>query len=91
MVRKGRTLTTNVGFQKGTTISPGAGRGGSGQDIGGEVGDPEDSLSVYLASQDLKNALPLWRGRAVNGLKAPEIPLMKDFESKVEASAKKKP
>ena len=91
VVRKGRAVETNVGFHKGTAPGPGAGPGGSGPTFGGEVGDPEDTLSVYVASQDLKTASPLWRGRAANGLKAPDMTLMKEFESKVEASKKKKP
>jgi hypothetical protein len=32
----------------------------------------------------------MWRGRAVDGLKAPELRLMKEFREKVEAAAAKK-
>ena len=91
VVRTGRTVETKVGLQRGTTIGPGAGPGGSAETLGGEAGDPEDSLSVYVASQDLKTSPPLWLGRAVNGLRAPGMALMKEFESRVEASMKKKP
>ena len=62
---------------------------GSGQSIGGEVGDPQDTLEVYRASQGI-NGPPLWRGRAQDGLKAPEMRLVQELRSKVEAPEKKK-
>ena len=93
VVRTGRAVEMNGGLQRGTRVGPGpvSDSDGSGWTIGANHGDWEDTLDVYLASQDLKNAQPLWRGRAANGLKAPELRLVKDFQSKVEASTKKKP
>ena len=62
---------------------------GSAEAMGGEVGDPRDTLEVYLASQGT-NGPPLWRGRAQDGLKAPEMRLVQELRSKVEAPEKKK-
>lgn len=93
VVRTGRAAEINGDLQQGPRVGPGpaSGPGGSAGTIGANIGDWEDTLDVYVASQDLKSAQPLWRGRAANGLKAPAMPLMKDFQSKVEASTKKKP
>ena len=93
VVRTGRAVEMNGGLHRGTRVGPGpvSGPGGSGWTIGANHGDWEDTLDVYVASQDLKNAQPLWRGRAANGLKTPGMPLLKGFQSKVEASTKKKP
>ena len=63
---------------------------GSAESIGGEVGDQEDALEVYLASQGT-GGIPLWRDRAANGLKAPRMPLVEEFRSKVDAAEKQKP
>jgi len=91
IVRTGRAAETDASLQQGTRLGPFGTPGGSGRTIGAKSGDWQDTLDVYVPSQDLKTAPPLWRGRAVDGLKAPELRLMKDFQSKVEASAKKKP
>ena len=93
VVRTGRTLELKGGLQKGTTTGPGAGPGGSAQSTSAEAGDPKDILAVYAASegaQVIKNSPPLWRNRAANGLRAPEIPLLKQFQSEVESSRKKR-
>jgi hypothetical protein len=81
VVRTGRLAEVKGGVQVGTH--------GSGKSIGGEVGDPQDTLEVYLASQGI-NGPPLWRGRVPGGLKAPEMQLVQEFRSKVEAPEKKK-
>lgn len=89
VVRTGRLAEVNAGVQVG------AGRIGNqtyrshGSAVGGEVGDPQDTLEVYMASQGI-NGPPLWRGRAPGGLKAPEMQLVQEFRSKVEAPEKKK-
>jgi|tagenome__1003787_1003787.scaffolds.fasta_scaffold19841677_1 hypothetical protein len=88
VVRTGRALEIKGGIQKSTTTTSVASSGGSAQMIGGEVGDSRDSLAVYTASQG-EQSMPLWRNRAANGLKGPEIPLLKEFQAKVEASRKK--
>lgn len=93
VVRTGRLAEVKGGVQVGTTTQR-QGNGtntshGSAESIGGEVGDPQDRLEVYMASQGI-NGPPLWRGRAPDGLKAPEMQLVQEFRSKVEASEKKK-
>ncbi len=92
VVRTGRKLEIKGGLQKSTTTGPGAGPSGSAQSAGAEAGDPRDILAVYAASdgaQVIKSSPPLWRNRAAEGLKAPEMPLWKQFQSEVEASRKK--
>ena len=81
VVRTGRLAEVKGGVRVGTH--------GSGESIGGEVGDPQDTLEVYMASQGI-NGPPLWRGRAPDGLKAPEMQLVQELRSKVEAPEKKK-
>lgn len=81
VVRTGRLAEVKGGVQVGLHDSA--------KSIGGEVGDPQDTLEVYMASQGI-NGPPLWRGRAPGGLKAPEMQLVQEFRSKVEASEKKK-
>lgn len=93
VVRTGRLTEVKGGVQVGTTTQR-TGNGtynshGSAESIGGEVGDPQDTLAVYVASQGI-NGPPLWRGRAPGGLKAPEMQLVQEFRSKVEAAEKKK-
>lgn len=81
VVRTGRLAQVKRGVRVGTH--------GSGESIGGEVGEPQDTLEVYMASRGI-NGSPLWRGRALGGLQAPEMQLVEEFRSKVEASEKKK-
>jgi hypothetical protein len=63
---------------------------GSEESLGGELGDPLDTLDVYLATQAI-GSTPFWRSRAKDGLKPPDMRLLAEFRSKVEAAAKKKP
>ena len=58
------------------------------QSIGAETGDPQDTLDVYVSSRGI-DSYPLWRSRATDGLKAPDVSLLKEFRGKVEASEKK--
>ena len=81
VVRTGRVAEVKGGVQVGTH--------GSAKSIGGEVGDPHDTLEVYMSSEGA-NGPPLWRGRAHDGLKAPEMRLVQELRSKVEAPYKKK-
>jgi hypothetical protein len=81
VVRTGRLAEVKGGVHVGMH--------GSGESIGGEVGDPQDTLEVYMASRGI-NGPPLWRGRAPGGLKTPEMQLVQEFRAKVEASEKKK-
>lgn len=93
VVRTGRLAEVKGGAQVATTTQR-QGNGtyrshGSAESIGGEVGDPQDTLEVYMASRGIDGP-PLWRGRAPGGLRAPQMQLMQEFRSKVEASEKKK-
>lgn len=84
VVRTGRTASVEGGVKAGNKSGS---NGVSGMSVGGENGDPQDTLEVYLASQI--SASPLWRGRAEHGFVPPEMQLVKDFRAKVEAAAKK--
>ena len=89
VVRTGRLAEVKGGVQVGTQRVGDTTSRSHGSAIGGEVGDPQDTLEVYMASRGI-NGPPLWRGRAQGGLKAPEMQLVKEFRSKVEAPEKKK-
>ncbi len=86
VVRTGRALEVRGGAHTGSSTGP----RGSGQSIGAETGDPQDTLDVFMASQGI-DGTPLWRGRADKGLTPPEMSLVREFRSKVEAAGKKKP
>ena len=87
VVRTGRAVEARGGLQKGTTVGPGSAPGGSAQSIGAEVGDPQDTLEVFVVPANIKTSIPIWRSRAVDGLKAPQLRLLKEFREKVEAAA----
>ena len=89
VVRAGRLAEVKGGVQVGTQRVGDTTTRTHGSAIGGEVGDPLDTLEVYMASQGT-NGMPLWRGRAQDGLKAPEVRLVQELRSKVEAPVKKK-
>ncbi|HKW63189.1 MAG TPA: hypothetical protein VJN89_11630 [Candidatus Acidoferrum sp.] len=93
VVRAGRLAEVKGGVQVSTTtqrVGDTTSRvHGSAESIGGEVGDPHDTLEVYMASQGI-NGPPMWRGRALDGLKAPEMRLVQELRSKVEAPEKKR-
>ena len=80
VVRTGRAAEVHGGVQVGIHDA--------GRSAGGEVGDPQDTLEVYMASSSAGSP-PLWRSRAKDGLKPPEVQLMRDFRSQVEAVSKK--
>ncbi|HTZ34097.1 MAG TPA: hypothetical protein VMH31_16670 [Methylomirabilota bacterium] len=85
VVRTARSLELRGSAQKGT--GPGAPRG-SAQSITGQNGDPQDTLDVYVSSRGIDN-YPIWRSRAVDGFKSPELKLLNEFRSEVETAAKK--
>lgn len=89
VVRTGRLAEVKDGVQVGTQRVGDTTSRSHGLAIGGEVGDSQDTLEVFMASQGI-NGPPLWRGRAPSGLKAPEIQLVQEFRSRVEAPEKKK-
>lgn len=85
VVRTGRAVEVRGAVQKGTsTDRP---RGGA-QSIGAQTGDPQDTLDVYVSSRGI-DSYPLWRSRATEGLKSPEVTLLQEFRAKVEAIGKK--
>lgn len=92
LIRKGRIaevqpgISIHAGSQKPT---PGQERPNSGVApiLVGDAGDPEDMLAVYDAGLGIDNS-PLWRSREADGLNPPEMSLIKELRTKVEAAAK---
>ncbi len=84
LVRKGRTAETRngIGIHAGSSRSPSL-----GPTTDADGGDPDDMLAVYNASLGTDTA-PLWRGRMRDGLNAPEVKLIHELRTKVEAVAK---
>lgn len=89
VVRTGRVAEVKGGVQVGTQRVGDTTSKSHGSAIGGEVGDPQDTLTVYMASAGI-NGPPLWRGRAPGGLRAPGMQLVQELRAKVEAPEKKK-
>ncbi len=86
LVRKGRLAEAQegAGIHIGSTRpSPSV---GSITNVDG--GDPRDMLAVYNAAQGIDTS-PIWRGVQSGGLSMPDLPLVKEFRAKVEATAKK--
>jgi hypothetical protein len=54
-----------------------------------DLGDPQDMIVLYASALGTENnSPPLWRGRRPDGLKAPQMRLVQELRSKVEAAAK---
>ncbi|MFB3815490.1 MAG: hypothetical protein ACE14L_15410 [Terriglobales bacterium] len=91
-MRKGRSAAVHTGVEvgrgTGTTRLPG--QSGIGTVLGGEMGDPLDSLEVYDAHLGTDGP-PLWRGRMRGGLDGSEPKLVKEFRQQVEVAATAKP
>lgn len=86
LVRKGRYAEALAGVRiHADSQRPNASIGPA---INGDAGDPQDMLTVYDAAQGIDSP-PLWRGRALDGLKPPQMNLVKQLRVKVEASEKK--
>jgi hypothetical protein len=56
-------------------------------EVAADVGDPQDMIAVYATALG-RDTSPLWRGRKGDGLKAPDMHLVAEFRTKVEAAAK---
>ena len=84
LVRKGRTAETRngIGIHAGSDRSPSV-----GPITDADGGDPQDMLSVYNAALGTDTA-PMWRDRMTNGLNTPEVKLVQELRTKVEAAAK---
>jgi hypothetical protein len=86
LVRRGRVVQAqpaihiHTGSEKpGTTVGPAA---------SGDFGDPEDMLAVYDAAQGIDSPA-LWRSRMSGGLAPPDMKLVGELRTQVEAAAKK--
>ena len=85
LVRKGGAAEA----RQGIGIHTGSSRPTSlGPITDADAGDPEDVLAVYDADRGIDSA-PLWRDRMDDGLNAPEVKLVRELRTKVEAAAKK--
>jgi len=86
LVRKGRYAEALAGVRiHAGSESPNP---SAGPAMTGDAGDPQDMVAVYDAAQGIDSS-PLWRGRATDGLKPPEMSLVNQLRVKVEASEKK--
>jgi hypothetical protein len=84
LVRKGRFATAlgGVRIHAGSEApSPSIGTTGNA-----DVGDPQDMIALYVAAEGIDSPA-LWRGRQVDGLKPPEMNLIQELRTKVEAAA----
>lgn len=94
VVRKGRAAGANVGIAPRHGQFPGSagdggqlgqpGAPGSGAEIGVDAGPPDDLLEVCQVSSDGKKSSPLWEQSFPNGLNAPKVMLLKQFEEAVD-------
>lgn len=88
VVRKGRLESANVGIAPRRGQMPGGagqpGGIGSGEQIGGDVGPPDDLLEVCQVNPDGKLSGPLWHQSMPNGLNAPKVMLLVQFEEAVD-------
>jgi hypothetical protein len=54
-----------------------------------DFGDPQDEIAVYSAALGNEaNTPPIWRGRRIDGLDPPQMRLIQELRTKVEAAAK---
>ncbi len=85
LVRKGRTAEAQQGI--GIHAGSGTANPSVGPVTAADDGDPQDMLAVYNADLGTDNA-PIWRDRMTDGLNAPEVKLVRELRTKVEAAAK---
>jgi hypothetical protein len=85
LVRRGRTAETQNGI--GVHAGSNTPRPSLGPITDADAGDPQDMLAVFNASLGTDNA-PIWRDRMNDGLNAPEVKLIRELRTKVEAAAK---
>ncbi len=91
VVRKGRVARGNVGITPhqgqlpGGAGQPGQPGGiGSGAQFGAEVGPPDDFFEVCQVNTDGKLSGPLWQQSMPDGLNAPKVMLLEQFEEAVD-------
>jgi hypothetical protein len=58
-----------------------------GPNVYADGGDPQDMIAVYDGPHGVDSP-PLWRGRQTDGLVPPEMRLVQELRTKVEAAAK---
>ena len=85
VVRKGRTARA----QQRISIHGGSNRPSPslGHGIDADAGDPQDKLAVYNAGLGIDSA-PIWRDRMTDGLNGPQVKLLRELRTKVEAAAR---
>lgn len=91
VVRKGRLASANVGIAPRRGSLPGSGGQpgqpgpiGAGAGIGADVGPADDLFEVCQVNPDGKLSGPLWERTMPNGLNAPDVMLLAQFEEAVD-------
>lgn len=87
VVRKGRVAGAHVGIAPGRIPLPGSGGqpGGLGAGIGSEAGPSDDYFEVcQVNGADGKLSAPLWHQSMPEGLDAPRVTLLAQFEEAVD-------
>ena len=88
VVRKGRVAEANVGITPRRGQLPGSagqpGGIGAGGQIGGEAGPPDDLFEVCPVNTDGTLSSPLWERTMPEGLTAPKVVLLEQFEEAVD-------
>lgn len=94
VVRKGRAAGANMGItprhgqlpgSSGQLGQPGQnGPIGAGAEIGAEAGPPDDLFEVCPVNTDGKLSSPLWERTMPDGLNAPKVELLEQFEQAVD-------
>ena len=92
VVRKGRLASAKVGGSIGVgTPSPAPAPGqrpaagpGTGLDVGGEVGPPDDFLEVHMLNTDGSLGAIIWQRSFPNGLDAPQVTLVAQLRKAVD-------
>ena len=91
VIVQGTDDTIRVGVQQGRSPDAAEVGGPTGRpSTGGEVGPSEDMFTVYQGRGDeppLQRPLA-WRYAAKNGLKAPDVPAVKEFKKAVDEAVK---
>jgi hypothetical protein len=94
VVRRGRVATadTHVGLSTGNhspngRIDPGS-TNPQGNTVGGgaEVGPPDDLLFIYILNSEAKLGTPIWNKSEPDGLRSPDVPLLREVKGEVDSA-----
>ncbi len=85
LVRKGRIAEALGGVR--VHAGSDAPNPSAGPSVHADAGDPQDMIAVYRAAEGIDSP-PLWRGRQIDGLRPPEMRLVQELRTKVEAAEK---